>query len=183
MRRFSERDAGASPDLFATHQICDLVYLGVSASPNEGEAERFRNPYAEASQALSARQESSPIENAVPGCGDSIGELSKDETADRNKPLWEDGTAAADVTETPKGAGIVQRAAVNKPPSESTRPRLMTARDVGAYLKLSGSTVWRRAKNDRGFPQPFRVGGSTRWDRQQVDRYLDDLAMIGKADR
>ncbi|MCY0151668.1 helix-turn-helix transcriptional regulator [Hoeflea alexandrii] len=52
-------------------------------------------------------------------------------------------------------------------------PCLMTVEDVATYLRMSVSKVWRSRRKDPDFPQPIRLGGSTRWERLEVDHYLE----------
>jgi len=52
--------------------------------------------------------------------------------------------------------------------------RLYTMKDVAEYLSVSTSTV--RRMSERGdLPKPISIGGVRRWDKAQLDRYLDEL--------
>lgn len=51
--------------------------------------------------------------------------------------------------------------------------RLMTAREAGAYLGISLSTLHKIEK--KGLIVPFRTpGGHRRYDRKMLDDYLED---------
>lgn len=44
---------------------------------------------------------------------------------------------------------------------------LMTDRAAAEFLGLGRATFWRRV-NDGTFPQPVRIGGATRWRRDEL---------------
>lgn len=44
---------------------------------------------------------------------------------------------------------------------------LFTVRETATMLGLSEASVWRRV-NDRTLPQPIRIGGATRWVRDEL---------------
>jgi predicted DNA-binding transcriptional regulator AlpA len=46
-------------------------------------------------------------------------------------------------------------------------PVLLDVKAVAALLQSSTATVWRRA-NDQTLPQPIRIGGMTRWARDEI---------------
>ena len=49
-----------------------------------------------------------------------------------------------------------------------TDPRsLLTARQTAQFLSVSVATVWRRV-NDGTLPKPIRLGGATRWVRDEL---------------
>lgn len=52
-------------------------------------------------------------------------------------------------------------------------PRLLTVDAVAAMLDVSGRQVYRLADAGR-MPRPLKVGGSVRWDRQTVERWIAD---------
>jgi prophage regulatory protein len=52
-------------------------------------------------------------------------------------------------------------------------PRLLNATGVAALLNVSSRSVYRLADAGR-MPQPLKVGGSVRWDRQAVEQWVAD---------
>lgn len=54
----------------------------------------------------------------------------------------------------------------------SERPLLMTAQEVGELLGLSARSVWRLTAIGAA-PRPIRLGGSTRWRRSEIERWVD----------
>ena len=54
--------------------------------------------------------------------------------------------------------------------------RLMSLKDVSAYLSLSPQTI--RNKLSAGtFPiRPIKIGGKLLWDKRRVDKFLDKAA-------
>ncbi|MEO9875324.1 MAG: helix-turn-helix domain-containing protein [Anderseniella sp.] len=52
--------------------------------------------------------------------------------------------------------------------------RLMTASEVAAELKLGNSTIWRKVKQGH-LPPPIKIGGSTRWLRQEIEIHIAKL--------
>lgn len=58
----------------------------------------------------------------------------------------------------------------SKPPED---PWLMNAKDVAQALAISMRTLWRLV-SARRFPEPIRVGGSTRWLREDVLKWLHE---------
>ncbi len=43
---------------------------------------------------------------------------------------------------------------------------------VAALFQASPSTIWRRV-NDGTIPRPIRIGGMTRWARDEIDAVID----------
>ncbi|WP_336619161.1 hypothetical protein [Defluviimonas aestuarii] len=43
---------------------------------------------------------------------------------------------------------------------------------VAERLHCHSATVWRKAKTERDFPKPIRIGGMTRWSDAEIDAYL-----------
>ncbi|MEQ8306935.1 MAG: hypothetical protein RIA09_10260 [Hoeflea sp.] len=59
-------------------------------------------------------------------------------------------------------------------PTAPVIPRpLMCVGDVAVRLNTSVTAVWRLKNNDPDFPQPIKIGGSTRWDPAEIDCYVD----------
>lgn len=55
---------------------------------------------------------------------------------------------------------------------DAAATRLMNVSEVAEQLKVSGRTVYRLA--DAGLmPRPVRLGGAVRWDRVEIDRWID----------
>ncbi len=52
-------------------------------------------------------------------------------------------------------------------------PRMLRVEEVAAYLGMSVSKVWRLPSKDPDFPLPIRIGGSTRWDWSEIDRFVE----------
>ena len=57
----------------------------------------------------------------------------------------------------------------------SITPCLVNVRDVGRMLGISGRTVWKLLKNGQ-FPEPVRIGRSTRWRVSDVEEHIRKLA-------
>jgi predicted DNA-binding transcriptional regulator AlpA len=47
----------------------------------------------------------------------------------------------------------------------------LTLVDVAEELGVSTRSVWRALGGDAPFPQPFRVGGSLRWRRADIEKF------------
>ncbi|MGA2140489.1 MAG: hypothetical protein ABSH14_16650 [Verrucomicrobiia bacterium] len=43
--------------------------------------------------------------------------------------------------------------------------------DVAEEMGVSTRTIWRVLGSDASFPQPFRVGGSLRWRRADIEKF------------
>ncbi len=48
---------------------------------------------------------------------------------------------------------------------------LMTVQELSRFLRISIRTVWRLVAK-RHLPQPVRLGGATRWRRQDISDWL-----------
>jgi predicted DNA-binding transcriptional regulator AlpA len=57
---------------------------------------------------------------------------------------------------------------------KSTAPeqRGLSDRQAGALLGISWRSVRRLSESDPNFPQPFKLGRCTRWDREALERYI-----------
>jgi prophage regulatory protein len=63
-------------------------------------------------------------------------------------------------------------------PTVSTE-RLLTARELADMLQVSVRTVW-RLRSSASIPAPVRIRGSVRWNRDEVQRWIDQgCPMIG----
>jgi predicted DNA-binding transcriptional regulator AlpA len=52
--------------------------------------------------------------------------------------------------------------------------RALRMRDVNHLTGLSPATVWRKVKNDPGFPRPYKLSrGVTAWDEGEVIAWLE----------
>ena len=51
-------------------------------------------------------------------------------------------------------------------------PALLDVKAVAALLQSSPATIWRRV-NDGTLPRPVRIGGMTRWARDEIDAVID----------
>ena len=51
-------------------------------------------------------------------------------------------------------------------------PALLDVKAVAALFQASPSTIWRRV-NDNTLPRPVRIGGMTRWARDEIDAVID----------
>lgn len=50
---------------------------------------------------------------------------------------------------------------------------MVTVKAFSAMLDAGDSTVWRRAKNEPDFPQPFRLGSKcTRWKMGDIRAFI-----------
>nr|WP_272212711.1 helix-turn-helix domain-containing protein [Marinicella sp. W31]MDC2878621.1 helix-turn-helix domain-containing protein [Marinicella sp. W31] len=62
-------------------------------------------------------------------------------------------------------------------------PRLMRVAEVAAYLGVSISKIWRLLRSNPSFPRPIRMNGTTRWDRLDIDRFIEDSKVRGRRGR
>ena len=51
-------------------------------------------------------------------------------------------------------------------------PVLLDVKAVAALFQSSPATIWRRV-NDGTLPRPIRIGGMTRWARDEIDAVID----------
>ena len=51
-------------------------------------------------------------------------------------------------------------------------PVLLDVKAVAALFQSSPATIWRRV-NDGTIPRPVRIGGMTRWARDEIDAVID----------
>ena len=52
-------------------------------------------------------------------------------------------------------------------------PVLLDVKAVAALFQSSPATIWRRV-NDGTMPSPVRIGGMTRWARDEIDVVIDN---------
>ena len=52
--------------------------------------------------------------------------------------------------------------------------QLMTITEVSATLRIGESTIWRKVKEGL-FPEPIKLGGSTRWHGAEIEQYIVSL--------
>jgi prophage regulatory protein len=62
-------------------------------------------------------------------------------------------------------------------------PEYMTAESIAALLELNPDHVRDRLSRQPGFPDAFRVGGSLRWRRADVDDWIEKQAISPAARR
>lgn len=55
----------------------------------------------------------------------------------------------------------------------TTTPRLLNASEVAALLGVSSRSVYRLSDAGK-MPRPLKIGGSVRWDRRPVERWIAD---------
>lgn len=154
----------------------DLFAIQMSGDSNNYAAEGFCNPYAEASQARASSRAPMPIDGGNLTRTDERAAIGSTDGVDREK-----NTLAIDHVEV-AGLGVKSGKDNSWSGGHQGRceaARLMTVKEVAAYLGMSNSKVWRLEERDVGFPKPIRIGGSTRWDRCAIDRYLDSLQAVG----
>ena len=56
--------------------------------------------------------------------------------------------------------------------TENEAPVLLDVKALAALFQASPSTIWRRV-NDGTLPRPVRIGGMTRWARDEIDAVID----------
>ena len=137
-------------------------------------SEGHYNAYAEASQARVIRNRPKPSNLAqATRSSQSTGTGKRDEVAGALRVL----NAAPDPGTVLKAKPTeVANSTLDDPTNQTAivpNPRLMTAEGVASYLGLSVSTIWRLPAKSADFPPPIKVGGSTRWDRLDLDRYVE----------
>jgi predicted DNA-binding transcriptional regulator AlpA len=175
MSQSKHREDGASGDLFA-----ERIPAGHSGAADctlaEGrDAEHFLNAYAEASQARASGKRLLFVHHG------SLGDSNQSATTGTNDKAIHGQSLAKDRGQTdtahlePAEVMPEEARAGKEHPRAVAVPRMMTAAEVAAYVRVSVSKVWRSAKQESDIPSPVRIGGSTRWDRQAIDRYLDSL--------
>jgi predicted DNA-binding transcriptional regulator AlpA len=171
--RFKTHKRDVSADLFAAQKSGDAVNTNAEPEVENAAFSGSENAYAEASQPSSFRRQpvqarlvaSLPTQTSENPSSDRM-PLSARIAPSENLPLAQAAGAEKERTLRSKKPG-------RRRDCSKTLSRCMTVSDVAAYLKVSVSTVWRLPDKDTHFPRPFRIGGSTRWDRQALDFYLD----------
>lgn len=154
----------------------DLFTTPISGGSNDYADEGFCNAYAEASQARASSRAPMPTDGGNLTRTDERAAIGATDGVDREK-----NTFAIDQVEA---AGLEAKSGKDKSWSDDHQgrceaTRLMTVKEVAAYLGVSISKVWRLERRDVGFPKPIRICGSTRWDRYAIDGYLDSLQVAG----
>lgn len=68
-------------------------------------------------------------------------------------------------------------------PALETRPvpavQLITTEELAEILGMSKRTIWRLLSAGQ-IPQPVRIGRSTRWRRDEVQRWIDSGCPVAK---
>jgi prophage regulatory protein len=62
-------------------------------------------------------------------------------------------------------------AALRPPLADGTTP-LIPAEELATMLGVSKRTIW-RLLSGKQLPEPVRIGGSVRWRRDQIDRWIE----------
>ncbi|MFN7878064.1 MAG: helix-turn-helix transcriptional regulator [Pirellula sp.] len=60
---------------------------------------------------------------------------------------------------------------MGKPTTAPELPRLLDVEQVAGMLGVSSRQVYRLADGGR-MPRPLKIGGSVRWDRQAVEKWI-----------
>jgi len=151
----------------------DLFKNSSREASRDGE-ESFVNEYAAASQARETGRSPRPIE----------GPQSARHNA-QSVPCWRKEVSttehsASEIQDQRADADIEPVEATPSPPDDHGKqkapvvsPRLMTDQRVATYLGFSVRKVWRLRHKDPDFPQPIKIGGSSRWDPVEIDCYID----------
>ena len=170
MDRFKQRDGG-SHDGPGTVKASDRdLFREGSSGTNHYGAERHYNAYAEASQAREVGRLPRPIDHPQPSRSNPpVGE----EVQITEPAAIENQDQRADVEASPINAANSTPDDRSKQTDAAIIPRLMKITGVAAYLEVSVSQVWRSQRRDPDFPRPIRIGSSTRWDRSELDRYVE----------
>jgi excisionase family DNA binding protein len=58
-------------------------------------------------------------------------------------------------------------------------PRLLTVEEAGRYLSISPRTIYNQVSGKRFPIKPLRVGRSLRFDRYDLDKYIESLKTHG----
>ncbi len=175
MNQSKKRDADAGNDLFAERASVVQESAGDNSLAEDRDTEFFSNPYAEASQARESGGNALSVDHGSTGGPELSAKTAPNLTATVGQLLPDNGGQAA-ITDVDQAKVLPEPAKTGAEPSGTTViPRLMSATELAAYLRVSVSKVWRLEKGDNDFPSPVRIGGSTRWDRQKIDCYLDSF--------
>jgi len=158
-------------------EAADLFSIPISGGSNDYLDEGFCNAYAEASQARASSRPPMSIDGGNPTRTDEYPAIDAADGGDRERKA----IVSIDHVE-PAGLPAKSCKDISWPGGHQGKweaARLMTVKEVAAYLGVSISKVWRLEKREVGFPKPIRICGSTRWDRCAIDRYLDSLQAVG----
>lgn len=126
----------------------------------------FRNAYAEASQPSGMGKGAFPIKT----------EARQDEPAKNRYDPEPEPAGAAEKTRTAPQSPLF----CNACPQVHSQ-RLLKPKQAAEYLGMSESTLWRLYEKNPRFPRPIKLGGSTRWDKRAIDRYIDMLNLEAEA--
>jgi predicted DNA-binding transcriptional regulator AlpA len=175
MKQSKHREDGASNDLFA-----DTISIGQGGAANRTSAETqdgecFPNAYAEASQARASGRRPLAIHHDSSGGSDQPSKNGTNHKGTLGQSLA-DNRGQTDIAQLEPAKVMPQPEKAGKEhPLAVAIPRMMTVAEVATFLRVSVSKVWRLTRRQSDFPRPVRIGGSTRWDRQAIDCYLDSL--------
>lgn len=178
MNKSDQHDQGKGADLFA-----DRVSVGPDASANCNVPDSFLNPYAQASQARTSGKRPLSIDRGDLPSSKQVATTGASDKGNRIEALG-DNPAETLIAHLEAGEASAGTASVRDDHTKAAAiPRMMSAAEVADYLRVSVSKVWRLQKRESAFPAPVRIGGSTRWDRLAIDRYLDGLQTRGHSGR
>ncbi|MDF1671845.1 MAG: helix-turn-helix domain-containing protein [Roseovarius sp.] len=184
MDRSKLRQSGNGRDPGAVRLSASGVPAADDTGANLHDYKPFANAYAEASQASVIGKKPYPVDCKRSVASDPLvmNDAGKEATAEKPvKTAIVQPKADADLEPVevllPPAIGIARRA------EPAVMTSMMTVKDVAAYLKVSVSKIWRLSKRDPSFPSAIRFGGSTRWERQAIDCYIDGLRDRSRSDR
>lgn len=52
-----------------------------------------------------------------------------------------------------------------------SNPQLLRVSDLAQLMQVSVRTIW-RLRSAAQLPEPIRVGGSVRWNREEIERWM-----------
>ena len=160
----------------------DLFTHGSNAA-NQDRVEGHANRYAEASQAREIGKRPLFLD------GPRLAQSKRTAEADRKNMVQIANPSAVETDQRSEATAKRIKSAPRTPDdwqkkaSSTSLPRLMRVEDVAAYLNVSVSKVWRLQKRNSDFPPSIRMDGTTRWDRLDIDRFIEDSKTRGGAAR
>jgi predicted DNA-binding transcriptional regulator AlpA len=178
----TKRQGTPRDDLFA-ERFHDSRAKASEGAVAVGHADILPSAYAEASQPFASRKLRPPIQHGQLSEADKATALDGDIGSAKREALSETYPLEKQTGLKSCRAGSKAARTPNLDPESRAAPRMMTVSEVANYLAVSISKVWRLTRARGDFPDPIRIGGSTRWDRRVIDRYLDGLQISGSSGR
>ena len=171
----SKQRGGGSEECPGTVRVSDWdLFRERSSGTNQYGAEGHYNAYAEASQAREAGRSPRPIDHTQSSRSNlPTGTDEREKVPTKEPAAIENQYQRADVEAAPIEAANSTPDDRSNQTDAAKIPRLMKVTGVAAYLEVSVSQVWRSQRRDPDFPRPIRIGSSTRWDRSELDRYVE----------